>query len=273
MLRLARAAAAAFLVVALASCRMDSAKPLIVAHRGASAAAPENTLAAFRLAWKQGADAIEGDFRLTADGEMVCLHDPTTERTGDRALTAADVALADLKEVDVGAWKGPAWAGERIPTLLEVLRTVPRHGRIFIELKSGPECLGAVQAAIGRSRLRADQVVLICFDERVVQAARRRLPEHRALWITAFERDGAGGWRPAAAEILATLDRCGAAGLDAQARPEAISEELRRGLAERGLDLAFWTVDEPEPARALIALGAGALTTNRPAELRRALGL
>ena len=77
----------------------------IVAHRGASLDAPENTLAAFRLAWSQGADAIEGDFRLTKDGRIACLHDDTTQRTAGLDLTVADSTLAELRELDVGSWK------------------------------------------------------------------------------------------------------------------------------------------------------------------------
>ena len=74
----------------------------VIAHRGASYDAPENTLAAFRLAWQQGADGIEGDFYLTADGEIVCLHDSDTGRTGDRKLSVGQSTLAELRKVDVG---------------------------------------------------------------------------------------------------------------------------------------------------------------------------
>ena len=113
----------------------------IIAHRGASGEAPENTLAAFRRAFAQGADGIEGDFRLTRDGEIVCLHDATTGRTAGADLVVADTDLARLRALDVGAWKGPQWAGERIPTLAEVLGLVPAGKRLYIELKSGLEIL------------------------------------------------------------------------------------------------------------------------------------
>src|SRR5271170_7325637 len=89
----------------------------VIAHRGASYDAPENTLAAFRLAWQQGADGIEGDFYLTDDGEIVCLHDSDTGRTGDRKLSVGQSTLAQLRTVDVGVSKGEKFRGERIPTL------------------------------------------------------------------------------------------------------------------------------------------------------------
>src|SRR5210317_1799983 len=93
--------------------------PLLVAHRGASGDAPENTLPAFQLAWQQGADAIEGDFRLTSDGQIVCVHDGDTKRVANRTLTVKDTSLDELRQLDVGAWKGTRWEGTRIPTLKE----------------------------------------------------------------------------------------------------------------------------------------------------------
>jgi glycerophosphoryl diester phosphodiesterase len=83
-----------------------SRRPLVVAHRGASIDAPENTLPAFELAWKQGAGAIEGDFRLTADGEVVCIHDPTTKRIWGGGLQVATSTLKELKKLKIGKFGG-----------------------------------------------------------------------------------------------------------------------------------------------------------------------
>ena len=88
--------------------------PDIVAHRGASYDAPENTIAAFKLAWEQGADIAEGDFRLTADGEIVCIHDQDTARVSDDYLVVSKSTLAQLRRIEVGAWKGKKWAGEKL---------------------------------------------------------------------------------------------------------------------------------------------------------------
>ena len=85
---------------------------LIVAHRGASKRAPGNTLPAFELAWKQGADAIEGDFRLTKDGHVVCIHDETIKRTAGADLNVAQSTLSELRKLDVGAWFDPAFKGD-----------------------------------------------------------------------------------------------------------------------------------------------------------------
>ena len=112
-----------------------AAEPFLVAHRGASRDAPENTVPAFELAWRQGADAIEGDFRLTADGRIVCMHDADGERTGGRKLAVAAATLAELRQLDVGAWKGQAWKGTPPPTLAEVLATVPPGKSVYLEVK------------------------------------------------------------------------------------------------------------------------------------------
>src|SRR4051812_19201695 len=110
----------------------------IIAHRGASHDAPENTLAAVRLAWAQHADAVEVDVHLTRDWRLAVIHDPDTRRTGDEVCVVADSTLAELQRLDVGQWKDPRFAGERIPTLEDVFGSVPDGKRTFVELKSGP---------------------------------------------------------------------------------------------------------------------------------------
>ena len=105
----------------------------IIAHRGASHAAPENTLAAARLAWSENADAMEADFRLTADGQIVALHDETTRRVAGTAHVVAETSLAELQQLDVGRWKDPQFAGESPPTLGQLLETVPEGKRFLAE--------------------------------------------------------------------------------------------------------------------------------------------
>lgn len=96
-----------------------------VAHRGESEAAPENTLESFTLAWARGARVIEGDFHLTLDGKVVCMHDSNAGRTCGVKRELAGLTLAEIKALDAGAWKGAQWRFTRVPTLAEVLRTMP----------------------------------------------------------------------------------------------------------------------------------------------------
>ena len=111
---------------------MTPPKSLITGHRGASFVAPENTLSAFRTAWEIGCDAVEGDFRLTRDGIIVCIHDSNTQRTTGIDKEISEVSFSSLQKLDFGVWKDARFAGEACPTIDEVLATVPPHRHIFI---------------------------------------------------------------------------------------------------------------------------------------------
>ncbi|MEI6306166.1 MAG: glycerophosphodiester phosphodiesterase family protein, partial [Deltaproteobacteria bacterium] len=145
-----------------------SVKTLLIAHRGASREAPENTLAAFRLAFSEGADGIEADFRLTRDGKIICLHDSSTSRTAGIDLKVADSSLKELRRLDVGAWKGECWRGELIPTLEEVLATLPAEKKLLIELKSGPEIVSVLKMILDRSERDTALINILSFSKEVV---------------------------------------------------------------------------------------------------------
>ena len=253
----------------------SAAEPMITAHRGASHDAPENTLAAFQLAWKQGADAIEGDFRLTGDSRVVCIHDADTARTCGVRLVVAETPLAQLRQLDYGHGKAAEFAGETCPTLAEVLATVPAGKRLFIELKTGPEIVPHLAREFAKSELAPAAVVLIAFDQSTVVACKKQLPAVRAHWLTAFKETtkGSGKWRPTAAVIAETVGRCGADGVGMQARPDLIDAAFVETLRSGGVgEFHVWTVDRPEDARHFVRLGAIGITTNRPSFLRAALG-
>ena len=125
--------------------RAPDAVPQIIAHRGASHAAPENTLAAFALAWQEGADGIEGDFHLTADGRILCIHDATTACTGGKNLVVREQPLAVLQQCDVGGGAPP-------PTLDEILPTIPRGKTLEIEVKCGEEIMPPLAALLSRQK-------------------------------------------------------------------------------------------------------------------------
>ncbi|MCM2359679.1 MAG: glycerophosphodiester phosphodiesterase [Geobacteraceae bacterium] len=243
----------------------------LIGHRGASREAPENTLAAFRLAWEQGADGIEGDFRLTRDGEIVCLHDPTTRRTAGADLAVAGATLAELRELDAGGWKGAKWRGEPIPTLAGVIATVPPGKRLFIELKSGPEIVAPLKAILAASPLDPAQLALLSFSTEVVAEARQLLPHVKTLWITDYQRDRRSGeWSPASEVILSTLERIDATGLASQAH-RSVDAAFVRALRAAGKEIHVWTVDSLRTARRFSALGVDSIITNRPGWLRERL--
>jgi glycerophosphoryl diester phosphodiesterase len=241
----------------------------IVAHRGASRDAPENTIAAFELAWKQGADAIEGDFYLTKDKRIVCIHDSSTKRTAGKNLSVAKSTLAELRKLDVGKWKGAKWAGQRIATLQEVLAIVPAGKRLLIEIKCGPEIVPFLKKVLDASRLKRQQIIIISFNTKVIAQAKKQLPKHKAFWLTGFRKDKkTGSWTQSRKKVLDTLKEIHADGLDCQAVPAAVDRSFMSELQRRGLELHVWTVDDVKTARYFQQLGAASITTNRPAWLR-----
>jgi len=242
--------------------------PLIMGHRGASQEAPENTLASFALAFEQGADGVEADFRLTGDGEIVCLHDDSTARTAGEDLRVEEVTLAQLRRLDLGGWKGAAWAGERIPTLKDVLGALPEGKMLFIEIKSGPEIIAPLAAVLADGGVTAAQIRLLCFSAELIRLLKERLPGYRACWLTDYRFRGA--WRPSRRELLATLDATGADGLASRDRA-ILDEALVLALRERSLEIHVWTVDAAAAGRRLCALGVDSIMTNRPGRLRRSL--
>ena len=249
--------------------RPDS--PWIVAHRGASADAPENTLAAVRLAWEQGADAVEVDLRLTRDGHVVVLHDATARRTAGVDLAVARATLAELRALDVGSFKGEAWRGETIPTLREVLASVPPGRRIVLELKDGAELLGPLAtdlaAAAREGGPEPGSVVLITFQEEVARLAKARLGAASVLWLADPRRARQGEGVPETVRrMIATARRAGLDGLDLCAHPVLDAGLVAEAHAARLL-LYIWTVNHPAEAERLMHAGADALTTDTPGVL------
>jgi glycerophosphoryl diester phosphodiesterase len=245
---------------------------LIIGHRGASHDAPENTLAAFRLALEQGADGFEADFYLTADRQIVCFHDKDTERLCGKKLLVAQSRLDDLRALDVGSWKGPKWKAERMPTMDEVLAMVPAEKRIFIELKSGPEIVEPMARSIASSSLADEQIVIISFDADAIAASKRRLPQIRAHWLSGYEEQKDGGLTPTMDEVASTIQRIGADGFGSKAVPEHFDRKFVDHLRDSGCrEFHVWTVNEPDVARYYEQLGTWSITTDRPGWLREQL--
>ena len=243
----------------------------IIAHRGESHDAPENTLAAFWLAWGQEADAIELDVHVTKDGHLIVCHDPDTRRTTGVPGAIRESTLEALRALDAGSWKGAAWAGERLPTLDEVLETVPEDSRCFIEVKCGPEAAPALVRSIGSSVRRTEQIAVISFREDTLAEAKRRLPEIPAYFLASVRRDSdTGRLLPDVDALIETARQVGASGLDLSFH--ALDDPM---IAERirsvGLELYVWTIDDLETAQRAAAIGVNGITSNRPSWLRAQL--
>lgn len=255
--------------VLLYGVRTVSYVPLIeiIGHRGASHDAPENTLASFRLAWAQGADANELDLRLTRDGQIAVFHDATTQRTAglDRPVVAQ--TLAELQTLDAGSWKGAAWAGEKIPSLAEVLATVPVGKRLYLEIKCGVEVLPVLEQVIAEARKEPEQLALIGFNLETMTAAKRRLPGHDTYWVVECQEPP-----PPLESLILQARAAGMNGLDLQGT-FPIKRAFVAQVKAAGLKLCTWTVDDVPTAKRLMDAGVDGITTNRPGWLREQLGL
>ncbi len=248
-------------------------RPLIIGHRGASRDAPENTLESFRCAWEQGADGIEADFRLTADGRIVCMHDETTARTTGVAMNIADTDLKELRRLDAGLWKSTSWTGTIIPTLDEVLAALPDGSWFFIEIKSGPEIIVPLEKALQASGLSPQRIRLLSFSAPLIAKLKRQLPGWHACWLCDYRHttlNNAG--HPPRTDILDTLNHTGADGL-ASANRSFLDRNMVTTLQELDKEIHVWTVDRLPAARRLCALGVDSIMTNRPGWLREKLSL
>lgn len=240
----------------------------IIAHRGASSLAPENTLTAVILGFRQSADAVELDVHLTKDGEIVVIHDPNTRRTSGQDRLVQKTNLAELRSLQVGKW-GP-WLGqgfhEQIPVLSEALALVPKDKKLFIEIKVGTEIFPSLRQTLRTAALNAEQTILIGFDYLTMKAAKQEFPELKVQWLVNYNRD-ARGYYPTAAWLA---EHASTAKFDAVSLHYEwpINGNFVGQLKMAGLKVYTWTVDDVSLARRHIAAGVDGITTNRPGRLR-----
>jgi len=249
----------------------------IVAHRGASFDAPENTLAAQTLAWEQKADAVETDLRLSKDGKIVVIHDATFKRTaGGGEVQVADLSYEDARSLDAGAWKSPQFQGEKLPSLDEQLAAIPTGKRLFIELKVGPEIVPELARTLTRAGVDERQITIISFNIEALKEVRRTLPHLPTQFLVGYRAPGTAKPeskpQPTLKEVVSQAIAGGFTGLDLQHTWPLGPAELKT-IRDAGLELHVWTVDDPAIARHWIDLGATSITTNRPGWLREQLGL
>lgn len=243
----------------------------LIAHRGASFDAPENTLAAFRLGFAQGADACELDVHLTKDGAIAVIHDFTTHRMASVDKTISEQTLAELKLLDAGSWKDPKWAGEKIPSLEEVLSILPEKKRLFIEIKCGAEILPELERVLKNSDKNPEQLPLIGFGYETMQRIKARLPQFPVFWLFTFKpehKTEAG--RRITDELIEKSVAAHFDGLNLLFNGPIDAEFMRKARAANQ-KVFVWTVDDPHVARRLIDLGVDGMSTNRPGWMREQL--
>jgi glycerophosphoryl diester phosphodiesterase len=236
-------------------------RTLIAAHRGAREAAPENTLAAFRAAAELGADGVEFDVQLTADGIPVVFHDRTLERVTDGAGPLFEQPLAALRELDAGSHFGPAFAGERIPTLDEALDAAGGRLALNVELKihkKGMRERARLAAEVLRRVERRgllERTILSSFDPLALRAARRDSAEIALGFLTPPDLPAVLGW---AGRVIA--------GRHEAEHPHYTTVDRRtiRWARARGRRVNVWTVNEADAIRRMRDLGVDMIITDRP---------
>lgn len=239
--------------------------PRLIAHRGAKANAPENTLAAFARAREEGALWVEFDVKLTADGVPVVIHDEMLERTTDGRGAVRSTSLAALKRLDAGAWFAPAFRGERVPTLVEALDLFARLDMGFnLEIKPCPGReveTARTTIAVLDAHWPANRPapVLSSFKAEALAAVRDLAPRYALGYLA--EKLGQG-WIEAAQRLGCKTVHPGW---------HSLTEKQIGAAKAAGFPLLVWTVNEPARARQLLAWGVDALITDNPGDLAAAI--
>jgi len=240
--------------------QVDAQNVEIIAHRGASFDAPENTLASVNLAWERNTDAVEIDVHLSKDNEIMVIHDKDTKRTAGKKLIVKESISSELRKLDVGSFKRADYKGEKIPFLNEVIETVPEGKKLFVEIKCGTEILQFLKEVFINSG-KIERLVIISFDFDVVAGAKKIMPEVPAYLLHYnLLGDYSTKW----------IDKANEANLDGlNFRYKGISEEFIKNVHDAGMKIYAWTVDDPEEAAVLTGSGIDGITTNRPGWMKK----
>jgi glycerophosphoryl diester phosphodiesterase len=232
-----------------------TSRPLNLGHRGASGSAPENTLAAFRLARALGADGVELDVQFSQDKQLIILHDNTLDRTTNGQGPADALTLAELKMLDAGGWFNPQFAGERIPTLQEtfdLFKHTPFYLNIEIKSNGDADLAAAVVECAQRNNLE-HQVIISSFDQTMIRRVRQLAPNLRI------------GFLYSKPEALQQLDFAPDA---LHPHWQLVNAAFMQEAHARRQQVNLWTVNETDDLRRMVALGVDAIITNYPERLR-----
>lgn len=259
---------------------LRSTRPLVIAHRGYSAAAPENTLPAFRLALTTGADLVELDTHPSRDGVIVVLHDHTLDRTTDATnrwggakIPISTKTLAELKTLDAGRWFHASYAGTPLPTLAEALDVIQGGGGMtLIERKEGD---AATLSALLHGRKLINRLVVQSFDWQFLREFHALHPDQvlGALGVPSLLADGT---KPAAQDKALSarwLDALAPTGAKVVVWNKEVSKEAVALAHRRGLKVWVYTIDDPALANQLLDMGVDGLITNNPGLLWKTLAL
>jgi glycerophosphoryl diester phosphodiesterase len=237
-------------------------KVSIIAHRGASFDAPENTVAASKLAWSANADAVECDIHFTKDSKVIVSHDGTTRRTTGQSLTIRETSADELRKLDAGSYMSPGFKNEKLPFLEELIATVPAGKELVTEIKCGPEVLPELKRIISSSR-KDITYTFIAFDFQTISETKKLFPSNSCYWLCSNK------------ELLKkNISLVPASGIEGVSLSHGIiNDEVVKQVKAMNKELFTWTVDDVDEAKRLMVLGVKGITTNRPGWLRERLGI
>ena len=234
---------------------------IVVGHRGSSRIAPENTVAAARLAWQQGAQGVEVDVHLSLDNRIIVNHDYGTKRTAGIDYKISETSYDVLKDLDVGSWKSEAYKGEPIPLLSQVVEALPAARLLVIEIKSDKKIVPYIHEEF-HDHPKVNQFIFIAFNYETILAVKKAFPPNKAFWLS-------GSFKEDPEKILSKVKNDGLDGVDLNYR--IITRELVDLAGSLGLEVHTWTVNNLEKAIEMKAVGVKSITTDIPDTVLEAL--
>ena len=237
--------------------RRHSERPAVIAHRGASGYAPENTRAAYSLAITLGTGAVETDVHLSRDGVVVTIHDETVERTSNGAGQVDQMTFEDLQQLDFGSWYGAGFIGEPLPTLHDYFDALNGQAVACVEIKGG-EGIEQRLVRILAQRDRSDDVVFFSFDAEAIVAMKQLLPEVPALFLLPWTEETIP-CDPMQVERAVGLGM-DAVGMDWQRLDRAVVETAHR----QGLVVFAYTVNTREAVETCLAATVDCIISDVP---------
>ena len=265
-----------FAVVCFVAFALDTVAVEIIAHRGASYDAPENTLASVQLGWERNADAVEVDVYLSKDGKIVVIHDESTKRTTGHDGLVHKMTWAQLRQLDAGSWKNKKFEGEPIPLLSQLLETIPNGKHLVIEIKCGPEIIQPLAALLKKKKTPLSKTAIISFSYSVVVAAKKQFPKRAVYYLASVKQNKTNGrWEPSVETLVKKARDAGLDGLSLGFKRAADDSALfgylrrmRKATASHKLGFYVWTVNDRRMAKMFTDVGVDGITTDRPAFLR-----
>lgn len=238
----------------------------LIAHRGESHDAPENTLPAFKMAVDRGF-GFECDLYLSKDGRVFSFHDRNLKRTTGIDMKCSEASWSKtLSKLDAGAWKGDQWKGVTPALLEDILPLARKNRKIYLEIKTGPEIVPYIKEILSKQSWADPSTALfICFSKDVCAELNRALPEYKTYWLCGRLRrtEGKTKIELTAADIIRTLKEAGADGVDIYYDRKLITADFISQIKAAGFELHVWTVDDMSVACEAFERGALTVTTNR----------